>query len=64
MRNGKYMVLEPERRRIVATSKIFQHGKIVVPKEVREVLGLSDGDKLVWIFEGGRIFVMNAAEKG
>ena len=39
---------------IIATSKMFQRGKTVVPKEVRERLGVKDGDTLVWAWNESR----------
>jgi len=50
----KYTVTSECNRMIIAVSKIFQHGKTVVPVEVRRSLGLEDGDRLVWILEDGR----------
>lgn len=35
---------------IVAISRVFQKGKTVIPLEVRKLLGVSDGDKVVWRF--------------
>jgi len=35
----------------IAVSKIFDRGKTVVPVEVRKVLNVIDGDRLVWIIE-------------
>ena len=56
-KRSKYTITEEPYRSIVAVSKIFQHGKTVVPAEVRRNLGLEDGDRLVWIFENGRWIV-------
>lgn len=33
---------------IIAVSNIFQKGKTVIPSEVRLILNISDGDKIVW----------------
>jgi bifunctional DNA-binding transcriptional regulator/antitoxin component of YhaV-PrlF toxin-antitoxin module len=43
--------------RVYAISKVFQHGKTQVPKEVRQALRLSDGDRILWYSEDGIIFV-------
>jgi len=54
MSKGKY----PPPPKILATSKVFQRGKTQIPKEVREVLQLKDGDNLVWrLDDDGRIFL-------
>ena len=34
---------------VLAISKLFDRGKVVIPKEVRERLHVADGDKIVWI---------------
>ena len=44
-------------RKISAISKMYQGGKTQVPSDVRRSLGLKDGDKLLWILEGGRWYV-------
>ncbi len=33
---------------IIAVSKVFQRGKTVLPSEVRKLLNIKDGDKIVW----------------
>lgn len=42
---------------IFAVSRVFQHGKTQVPKEVREKLELRDGDRILWYSEDEKIFV-------
>jgi len=36
--------------RVIATSKMFQKGKTVVPSEVRRILGIDDGDSIAWMY--------------
>jgi bifunctional DNA-binding transcriptional regulator/antitoxin component of YhaV-PrlF toxin-antitoxin module len=36
---------------IVAISRVFQKGKTVIPSEVRRLLGVSDGDKILWRYD-------------
>ena len=45
---------------LIAVSTLFQRYKTQVPKEVREKLELKDGDKMIWVNEGGRIYVGSA----
>jgi len=33
------------------TSRVSQRGSVVVPKTVRQILHIKDGDVLVWSFE-------------
>ena len=42
-------------------AKITTRGQITIPVEVRKKLGVRDGDKVVFIEEGGRIIMANAA---
>ncbi|MBA7493686.1 hypothetical protein ES702_04248 [subsurface metagenome] len=35
--------------KVIEVSKLFQKGKTQVPEEVRKMLDVVDGDKLVWI---------------
>lgn len=42
---------------IIAISKVFQKGKVQVPSDVRKMLGIKDGRKLVWKLKEGKIFV-------
>jgi len=42
---------------IIAISKVFQKGKVQVPSDVRKMLGIKDGTKLVWKLKEGKIFV-------
>ena len=37
--------------RVVQVSVLFQKGKTQVPEEIRKILDVLDGDKLVWIEE-------------
>ena len=39
------------------TSTLTSKGQTTVPKEVREVLDLGEGDKLTWEIRGGRVAV-------
>lgn len=42
---------------VKGVTKVYQKGKTQVPSEIRKVLHLKDGDRLVWYDEGGRVFV-------
>lgn len=41
-------------KKIEAISTLFQKGKIQLPSEVRNSLGVKDGDKVLWIREDGK----------
>jgi len=61
-RMGKYVIRDIHR--VIAISTIFQRGKTQVPAEVRELLNIGDGDKILWVQEGGRIYVEPAEKSG
>lgn len=42
-------------------AKVMAKGQITIPKDVREVLGVSTGDKVTFIVEGSNVRVVNAA---
>ena len=42
-------------------AKITSKGQITIPVDVRRKMRLKDGDKVVFINEGGRYYVENAA---
>ena len=50
---------------IIAFSKVFQRGKTVIPSEVRLILDISDGDKIVWRHDKVRriIYIQITGEK-
>ena len=43
--------------RIEDESKVSQRGSVVVPKVMRKILGVEDGDYLQWIAENGVVTV-------
>jgi bifunctional DNA-binding transcriptional regulator/antitoxin component of YhaV-PrlF toxin-antitoxin module len=47
-------------RKVIGISKVFQRGKTQVPAEVRRVLELKDGEKILWIVESGKLVIERA----
>ena len=45
---------------IVGVSKMFGGGRTQVPADVRKLLGVNDGHKLVWKLKEGEIVVVHA----
>jgi len=43
-------------------AKITSKGQITIPKEIREKLNLKEGDKVIFIEEGDKIIIANAAK--
>lgn len=46
---------------IVDNAKVMSKGQITLPKEVRNKLGLSTGDRVTLICDGDQVIMMNAA---
>jgi len=57
---GKYAI---GGKRIIDTSTIFQKGKTHVPISVRNMLGVGEGDKVVWVYEDGRIYLESSVKQ-
>jgi len=47
-------------KNVIGHSSLFQGGKTVVPKVVRELLKLNDGDKIQYVLVDGKIFLEKA----
>ena len=43
------------------SAKVMSKGQVTIPKDVRNVLGVSTGDKVTFIVEGNVVRVVNAA---
>ena len=48
---------------ILAKTKIGKLNRTTVPEQVRRILRLSEGDEVVWIQEGNRVYVENARKE-
>ncbi len=42
---------------IIDVSKVFDRGKTQIPSDVRKIMGIKDGSKIVWKVENGKMFV-------
>ena len=42
-------------------AKVMAKGQITIPKDVRNVLGVSNGDRVTFIVEGNMVRMVNAA---
>ena len=43
------------------TAKIMSKGQVTIPKDVRTVLGVSNGDRVTFIVEGNNVRIVNSA---
>ena len=45
----------------VDNAKVMAKGQITIPKDVRDVLGVSNGDRVTFIVEGNIVHIVNSA---
>ena len=48
-------------RTFVDNAKVMAKGQVTIPKDVREVLGVSNGDRVSFIVEGNTVRMVNSA---
>lgn len=45
----------------VDNAKVMAKGQITIPKDIRNVLGVSNGDRVTFIVEGSSVRIVNSA---
>ena len=45
----------------VDNAKVMAKGQVTIPKDIREVLGVSSGDRITFIVEGNTVRIVNSA---
>lgn len=45
----------------VDNAKVMAKGQVTIPKDVREVLGVANGDRITFIVEGNMVRIVNSA---
>lgn len=45
----------------IDNAKVMSKGQITIPKDVREVLGVSNGDRVTFVVENGSVHIFNSA---
>ena len=45
----------------VDNAKVMSKGQVTIPKDVRDVLGVSNGDRVSFIVEGNNVRIVNSA---
>ena len=48
-------------RAFVDNAKVMSKGQVTIPKDVREVLGVSTGDRITFVVEGKTVRLVNSA---
>ncbi len=45
----------------IDNAKVMAKGQITIPKDVREILGISNGDRVTFVVENGSVRLVNSA---
>lgn len=45
----------------VDNAKVMAKGQITIPKDIRKILGVSNGDRITFIVEGNTVRIVNSA---
>ena len=47
--------------KFIDNAKVMAKGQVTIPKDVREILGVSSGDRITFVVENGSVRVINSA---
>lgn len=45
----------------IDNAKVMSKGQITIPKDIREILGVSCGDRIIFVVENGSVRLINSA---
>ena len=45
----------------IDNAKVMSKGQVTIPKDVREILGISSGDRITFVVETGNVRLINSA---
>ena len=45
----------------IDNAKVMSKGQVTIPKDVREILGISSGDRITFVVENGNVRLINSA---
>ena len=45
----------------IDNAKVMSKGQVTIPKDVREILGTSSGDRITFVVENGNVRLINSA---
>lgn len=48
-------------RAFVDNAKVMAKGQVTIPKDIREVLGVANGDRVTFVVEGNTVRIVNSA---
>ena len=44
----------------IDNAKVMSKGQVTIPKDVREILGISSGDRITFVVENGNVRLLNS----
>ena len=47
---------------LINDARVMSKGQVTIPKNIREALGVTTGDRVTFIFENGSVRVINSAK--
>ena len=47
--------------RFVDSAKVMTKGQITIPKDIRKILGVDNGDRVTFVVEGNNVRLVNSA---
>lgn len=62
MPKGKHILSMPRGKHIFGTARVGEKGQIVIPKEAREIFGISPGDNLLILGDEDKGIVVTKAD--
>lgn len=45
----------------IDNAKVMSKGQVTIPKDLREILGISSGDRITFVVENGNVRLINSA---
>ncbi|MCI6582294.1 MAG: AbrB/MazE/SpoVT family DNA-binding domain-containing protein [Oscillospiraceae bacterium] len=45
----------------IDNAKVMSKGQVTIPKDIRDILGVTSGDRITFIVENGKVQIVNAA---
>lgn len=45
----------------IDNAKVMSKGQVTIPKDIREILGVTSGDRITFIVEGNTVRIVNSA---
>lgn len=45
----------------IDNAKVMSRGQVTIPKDVRDILGISSGDRVTFVVENGNVRIINSA---